>query len=319
VTSVEVVPPLRAGAGADAGAAPAVEPASARSGLRPLAWSPLPRRTVLRAGAALGTAVGMAAMGVFPAARRAVADGFDIYPSCPSYATDHNCSPGCGPSTIFGDACNTSGPNVGFHKDDGVTWMLRPNQCFSGTYDGWVWRYQGACGTCACFVERRCHDGYRQTSSGWVRSICRWNTDCGCQGAVAWPVSRRGDSGPNVFTVQHLLTFRGATLTIDGSFGPLTETAVQDFQTAHTLPPTGVVDSVTWPVLVATVRRPDSNQAVRGAQRQLNRYGYALTVDGVFGPLTDGAVRDFQLQNALTVDGVVGQGTWRTLTGGAGV
>lgn len=339
MTTVEAVPPLRARAGAGAGGAGSAGAGSAGAGsggagsagagearagvpvagrpeLRPLAWAPVQRRTVLRAGAALGTAIGMAAIGVFPAARRAVADGFDIFPSCPSYATDHNCSPGCGPSTIFGDACETSGPNLGFHRNDGVNWMLRPNQCFSGTYDGWIWRYQGACGTCACFVERRCHDGYRQTGSGWVRSICRWNTDCGCQGAVDWPAVRRGDSGPTVFTVQHLLNFRGATLTADGAFGPLTEAAVQSFQSANGLPATGVVDAASWPALVATVRRPDSNEAVRGAQRQLNRYGYALTVDGIFGALTEGAVRDFQRQNALTADAVVGQNTWRTLTGG---
>ena len=52
---------------------------------------------------------------------------------------------------------------------DGTTWTLRPNQCFSGSYDGWLWRYEGACGSCACHVERRCHDGYRRTSAGWRR------------------------------------------------------------------------------------------------------------------------------------------------------
>jgi len=114
------------------------------------------RRGLLRAA----TALGFAALGVFPAARRAYADGYDIWDGeCPSYAEDHDCSPGCGPSAIFGDACETSGPNLGFHKDDGITWTLRPNQCYSGTYDGWIWRYEGACGTCSCHVERRCHDG----------------------------------------------------------------------------------------------------------------------------------------------------------------
>lgn len=310
------IPPLRV----DGGAAPvATEPAPDRSALRPITWSPMPRRTVLRAGAALGTALGMAAIGVFPAARRARADGFDIYPSCPSYAADHNCSPGCGPSTIFGDSCNLSGPNLGFHKNDGVTWMLRPNQCFQNMYDGWVWRFQGACGTCACFVERRCNDGYRMTSAGWVKSICRWNTDCGCQGAVQWATVQRGNTGLNVYAVQHLLNFRGAALTVDGDFGPLTEAAVQSFQSSNALPDNGIVDATTWPVLVVTVRRPNSNEAVKAAQRALNKWGYALTVDGVFGALTDGAVRDFQLQSALTIDGVVGQGTWRTLIGGAGV
>jgi hypothetical protein len=319
--AVDAVPPLR---GADPGAGVAarrLQPAS-RPARQPIALPALPpvvRRTVLQTTVALGTAVGMAAIGLFPAARRAYADGYTIYGSCPSYAADHDCSPGCGPSTIFGAACNTSGTYTGFHKNDGVTWTLRPNQCYASVYDGWLWRYGAACGTCACYVERRCHDGYRYTGSGWVKSICRWNTDCGCQGPVTWRITQRGDTGPNVYTVQHLLVFRGAAISIDGIFGAQTEAAVMAFQQTVGLAATGVVGAETWPALIVVVRRYDSNQAVRGAQRQLNKYGYALVVDGIFGVLTDGAVRDFQLQSALTVDGVVGLSTWRTLEGGAGV
>lgn len=320
------IPPLRGTA--PAGAVPADRTAiriadrtADRTGVRleGPAWAPT-RRSLLRAGVALGTAAGMAALGVFPAARRAYADGYDIYGSCPSYASDHDCSPGCGPSTIFADACRTTGTNIGFHKSDGVTWTLRPNQCYAQTYDGWRWRYQGACGSCACYVERRCHDGYRSTSAGWVRSICRWNTDCGCPGTVAWPTVGRGSTATaNVYTVQHLLRFRSATITADGAFGPLTEAAVKTFQTSTALPATGIADPATWPKLVAVVRRPDSNEAVRGLQRQLNKWGNQLTVDGIFGPATEAAVQDLQRQNALTVDGLAGAATWKALTGGAGV
>jgi hypothetical protein len=281
---------------------------------RPVNWT-VTRRSVMQAG----TAVGLALLGAFPAARRAIADGYTIYPRCPSYASDHNCSPGCGPSTIFADACETSGPHLGFHKDDGVTWTLRPNQCFSGSYDGWLWRHQGPCGACACSIERRCHDGYRQTGSGWVRSICRWNTDCGCLQTVAWPTVRRGNTGANVSTVQHLVTFHGFPTTVDGIFGSNTEARVRDFETSRGLTVDGVVDPQTWPALVVTIRRSDTGSAVRAGQVQLNRYGYALTVDGVFGPATEAAVRDFQRQNGLTIDGVLGQSGWRTLTGGGGV
>jgi len=283
-----------------------------------LRWSGPTRRSVLQAGAALGTAAGMALLGVFPAARRAYADGYDIYDRCPSYASDHDCSPGCGPSPIFADACVTSGAGAGFHKSDGVTWTLRPNQCYASAYDGWIWRYQGACGSCACYVERRCHDGYRRTSAGWVRSICRWTTDCGCPGSVGWPTVRRGDSGPDVTSVQHLLNARGAALTADGLFGALTEAAVRDFQAAAGVPVTGAVDPQTWPALVITVRRGDTGAAVRAAQVQLDKWGYELAIDGAFGPATEAAVRDAQLTNALAVDGVVGPNTWRALTGGAG-
>ena len=281
-------------------------------------WPGPSRRGVLQAGAALGTAAGMTLLGVFPAARRAYADGYDIYGSCPSYASDHNCSPGCGPSAVFADACVTTGAGAGFHKSDGTTWTLRPNQCFSGSYDGWLWRYQGACGSCGCHVERRCHDGYKRTSAGWVRSICRWTTECGCPGTVGWPTVRRGASGPNVASGQHLLNARGAALTADGAFGPLTETAVRSFQTGAGLPVTGVLDPRTWPALVITVRRADTGDAVRALQAQLDKWGYELTVDGVFGAGTEAAVRDTQRLNALTVDGIVGPLTWRALVGGAG-
>lgn len=273
----------------------------------------LPRRRLFQAA----TAASFAVMGVFPAARAAYADGYDIYTGpCPSYAEDHDCSPGCGPSMIFGDACETSGEYLGFHKDDGVTWTLRPNQCYSGTYDGWLWKYEDACGSCACSIERRCHDGYRDTGSGWVRSICRWNTDCGCPSTVTWPTVQSGDVGDDVYAVQYLLAFRGQTLTADGIFGPDTAGAVQSFQQSSALPSTGIVDDATWAMLVEDVEDGDSNQAVRAAQQELNKHGHQLVVDGIYGELTGGAITDFQRQNDLTVDGVVGQNTWRTLTGG---
>ncbi|HIT62459.1 MAG TPA: peptidoglycan-binding protein [Candidatus Caccovivens faecavium] len=45
----------------------------------------------------------------------------------------------------------------------------------------------------------------------------------------------------------------------------------------------------------------------------LNEYGYNLTVDGIFGSRTLNAVRDFQRNNSLSIDGLVGTNTWRTL------
>lgn len=295
-------------------AAPPRRRGTRRQLLREINWS-LSRRTILQAG----TVVGLAAIGAFPAARRALADGYEIYPRCPSYASDHDCSPGCGPSTIFADACETSGANVGWHKDDGVTWMLRPNACYAGSYDGWLWRHQGACGACACSIERRCHDGYRRTSSGWVRSICRWTTSCGCPRTIRWPVVRRGANGPTVYSIQHLLTHHGHTTNADGVFGPATEASVRAFEESLGLTLDGVVEAQTWVELVVTTRRGDQGHPTRALQRQLNRYGYALSVDGVFGPATEAATGDFQRQNRLSVDGVAGQATWRTLTGGGGV
>ncbi|RKN04503.1 peptidoglycan-binding domain-containing protein [Streptomyces radicis] len=306
MTRLDEVPELRRPGGAD-------RPAQRRRARALPRFAPS-RRTVIQSA----TAVGFAALGVFGAAREAYADGYDIWTGeCPSYASEHDCSPGCGPSTVHAAACETSGPYAGFHRNDGVTWTLRPNQCYSGSYDGWLWRFTGACGACGCGIERRCHDGYFNSGSGWVRSICRWTTDCGCEGTVTWPTVRTGARGSDVYTVQHLVSHHDFPTDPDGIFGPATEAAVSEFQAAEGLDATGVVDPVTWPRLVVTVRRGDSGEAVNAAQRQLVKHGHPLTVDGAFGPLTAEAAVAFQEAAGLTADGVIGPQTWRALTGGA--
>jgi len=49
---------------------------------------------------------------------------------------------------------------------------------------------------------------------------------------------------------------------------------------------------------------------VRMLQEDLNLLGYNLAVDGIFGPLTEAAVKDFQSKQGITVDGIVGPVTW---------
>ncbi|MFB4276865.1 MULTISPECIES: hypothetical protein [unclassified Nonomuraea] len=125
-----------------------------------------------------GSAIGVTVLGIFPPARKALADGYDIKGlPCPSYAADHNCSPGCGPSetcALTGWCCSSSG----YHRGD-AEYRLRPNQCFGGTADGWLWRYTSSCGGCSA-VTFRCHDGYTVTWAGpWVKTICRYRTACG--------------------------------------------------------------------------------------------------------------------------------------------
>jgi hypothetical protein len=52
-----------------------------------------------------------------------------------------------------------------------------------------------------------------------------------------------------VWAQQHLFT-AGERITIDGSFGGQTQTAVERFQTAHGLPVTGLIDRTTWHALL---------------------------------------------------------------------
>lgn len=54
---------------------------------------------------------------------------------------------------------------------------------------------------------------------------------------------------------------------------------------------------------------PTTGEDVRALQQALVRAGLNLTVDGVFGPMTDVAVRQFQNQQGLAADGIVGPAT----------
>jgi peptidoglycan hydrolase-like protein with peptidoglycan-binding domain len=64
-----------------------------------------------------------------------------------------------------------------------------------------------------------------------------------------------------------------------------------------------------WPL----VRQGDQEHPVQTLQYLLRARGHSLTVDGIFGPGTDAAVRAFQQQKGLAVDGVVGAATWQAL------
>lgn len=67
------------------------------------------------------------------------------------------------------------------------------------------------------------------------------------------------------------------------------------------------------------LREGSENYTVKALQRMLYALGYDLgtvPIDGEFGPKTDAAVRRFQKENKLEVDGIVGQNTWTKLLKG---
>jgi len=57
-----------------------------------------------------------------------------------------------------------------------------------------------------------------------------------------------------------------------------------------------------------------SGEAVRLMQKLLILTGNTVNFDSQFGPNTKQAVINFQNQNSLTADGIVGKNTWRALT-----
>ncbi|MFD7443569.1 N-acetylmuramoyl-L-alanine amidase [Streptomyces sp. NPDC059909] len=135
----------------------------------------------------------------------------------------------------------------------------------------------------------------------------------GDPGWTAWSTARVGDSGERVRSLQYLLNSRGSSLTVDGSFGPATESAVRAFQTTNRASVDGVAGNQTWHQLVNPVRRGAQGDPVKALQSQLNAHGQALVVDGSFGSGTEAGVRAFQTSATLPVDGVADARTWNRL------
>jgi hypothetical protein len=59
-----------------------------------------------------------------------------------------------------------------------------------------------------------------------------------------------GALGDVVVWAQEHLVSAGEPLTIDGAFGPQTQAAVETFQSAHGLTPSGLIDTLTWQALL---------------------------------------------------------------------
>jgi peptidoglycan hydrolase-like protein with peptidoglycan-binding domain len=77
--------------------------------------------------------------------------------------------------------------------------------------------------------------------------------------------------------------------------------------------PTPTPVPVPAPSPYPTLRYGSRGNAVKTLQTRLNAWGAKLVVDGIWGNRTDVAVRTFQKNHGLTVDGIVGPATWSHL------
>lgn len=155
---------------------------------------------------------------------------------------------------------------------------------------------------------------------------------------------------PPVADVQRALQAAGFDPgLVDGRTGCRTRSALQAFQSAKDLQPTGEVNAQTWDVLQVRQEREseaaeitkaaESDEALPSAgQKQevrsailesrlrsperIKKVQFALKqagfdpgpIDGELGPRTDQALRSFQRATGLEPDGIVGVKTWAALS-----
>jgi peptidoglycan hydrolase-like protein with peptidoglycan-binding domain len=150
------------------------------------------------------------------------------------------------------------------------------------------------------------------------------------------PLLKLGSKGPAVVKLQRLLNEYGYHLAADGHFGPLTYSALRNFQASHGLAVDGTAGPSTFTALEHTathstasvkldapppkyppgyLHEGDRGPAVKKLQTELTQLGYSTGgTDGDFGPLTLRAVESFQASQGLPAHGLVGALTWGALS-----
>lgn len=138
---------------------------------------------------------------------------------------------------------------------------------------------------------------------------------------------RYGSVGSDVKALQEVLMRAGISLRggADGVFGPATQAALQQYQRAKSISASGVVDEATAAALSSaggSSTAPSTNALIglkAGAlgntvkQLQQAMIDAGITVrggaDGIFGPATAAALREFQTSQGLAATGTVDQAT----------
>lgn len=125
----------------------------------------------------------------------------------------------------------------------------------------------------------------------------------------------KGVDGESVQVVQELLHEKGLLdeAAITGTFSKETFEAVSTYQEKHNL----VVDGIAGPQTVGAMKvleKGDEGVLVEDLQHQLVDLGfYEGNKDGLYGPLTQAAVKGFQKAQGISVDGIAGPETYSNL------
>ncbi len=140
-------------------------------------------------------------------------------------------------------------------------------------------------------------------------------------------ILRRDSAGKAVRDLQQRLAAAGYVPIEDdaGVFGPATEASVRTFQEARGIRVDGICGPETWAALVESgfalgdrllyERSPNlRGDDVAEFQHRLNALGFdAGREDGILGHQSAAALREFQRNTGLSIDGILGPETLRAL------
>lgn len=191
----------------------------------------------------------------------------------------------------------------------------------------------------ACDYEADFDFGARSNLAGFNRLNWKRTSNQACLGMLSLVLTtsllgfanealalQQGDRGARVTTLQNQLRAQGYLYhRATGYYGPVTVDAVKRFQKARGLRTDGIAGSETLRALAGesgggggydgsgSLNQGDRGPAVVRLQRALTQAGYSVDLDGIYGAETAQAVRRFQQDRGLQVDGIAGSATLNAL------
>ena len=134
------------------------------------------------------------------------------------------------------------------------------------------------------------------------------------------PQPQENENKGNVARIQSTLNERyGLNIAVDNIYGNETKKAlVKGLQTelnkqfGSRLAVDGIFGANTYNACI-NVRKGAEGNITYLIQAMLVCHLFDINVDGIFGPATENAVKDFQSRNGLSVDGIVGKNTFNKL------
>lgn len=116
--------------------------------------------------------------------------------------------------------------------------------------------------------------------------------------------------------VQHILNALGYNLTVDGIIGTKSVAAIKDYQSKKGLVIDGLVGKNTFRAFMGDMQGITCFKSnIRTNPNRVVQHMLSCTADGIFGSITETAVRNFQSRSGIGVDGIVGPVTWSRLFG----
>lgn len=130
-----------------------------------------------------------------------------------------------------------------------------------------------------------------------------------------------GYFGPTVETAVKKFQ-KAAGLTVDGLVGKNTLAALQDAKVVADAPKSSTPKAPAFPLPKGSYFGPKSgpNSSVSGYyshrehlrtwQKRMQKRGWTIKADGLYGPKTEKVTKQFQAEKGLSVDGLIGVDTW---------